>query len=631
MSLLLGIIYFDDNKVEDSSIEKMLDPLKKMPHEKVKVLKHQEAAFAKVLTYGTAEDVFDVLPLNLSENNLLFVAQGRIDNREELVVNLALNPKEEISDAHVMLKAYLKYGDQVQLHLKGDWSLAAYHYDTKKIYITRDTMGYTSIYTYQTKDYFVFSSSIKSILHLSKQKIQLDEEYFISYLSIWKFEQKIAEGKTFYQDVYYIPNGHSLTLSHQKKSVEKYWPKPLVEEIYYQNKQDYVDEFQELFNQSVQRRLRSYKPVASMLSGGLDSSSVSYFAAELLKKQGKLLTTYSHVPFYKDSLQNNPLRNLRELDEQANIQAIVDASGNIQAQYLTSQDFSPFDAMEMGLDILDGPVHAACNIYWIIDLYKTCAQDGFGTLLSGEGGNGSISYAGVDYFSKPSLKRFSNHPYYYLKREVIKPFVFKYFKSHWNKKNPELKNYVQSIYLNPAILDSYGVLNDLEKSESNFQIYHNTAYEAKLRMTQLYYPRSLMGAAFGQYYGIELRDPTCDIDLMNFFFSLPNEAFINSDYQYRMLAKNMMRHKLPDQVINSSKKGLQGSDLTPRILQHEKDLFKMVDQLKEDSRVKQFVDIQKITEDLPLFHANIVRGSEFEKQQKIMKAIHFALFLQRYT
>lgn len=630
MSLLLGIVYFDDKHVDDLSIEKMQEPLKIMPHESIKVVKEREAAFAKFLTYGTAEDVYDVLPLYISVIDTLFVSQGRIDNREELIADLALGKADDISDSFIMLQAYLKYGDQVQLHLKGEWSLAAYQYEAKKLFITRDVMGYTSLYFYQSKEFFAFSSSIKSILQLPKYSVQLNEFYFISYLSIWKFEEKLEDGLTFYKDVYHLPNGYSLFLSHQEKSLKKYWPPKHVNEIYYKNKQDYVDEIVEIFQVAVKRRIRSYKPVASMLSGGLDSSSVSYMAAQLLEQQGKQLSTYSHVPHHTDWLQKHPLSSLRELNEYSNIQSIVEASGNIKANYLSSGDFSPIDGFEIGLDILDGPAHAACNIFWIIDLYKKCAQDGFGTILTGEGGNGSISYTGEDYLLKHSWERMVNHPYRYFKSQLVKPIVLKYFKSIWEKKDPVLIDFVQSVYLNSSLVEKFDIMSDLEKNGSSFLKFFSTAYEAKQRLIQLYIPRSLYGAAFGQYYGIELRDPTCDIDLVNYFFRIPNEEFFDSHYQYRMLVKKMMRNKLPDQILFSNKKGLQNSDLTPRILENKDDLFKVLDTIKNSSMANRYFDLKQLEGDLPIFHTDLENGSAFEKQQKMLKSLQFARFLNKF-
>lgn len=630
MSIILGLVYFDGQHVDDSSMEKMLEPLVKFPHEKIKITKNKEVVFAKMLTYGTAEDVYDVLPLFLSESNILFVSLGRIDNRDELISLLSLSKQDEISDSHIMLQAYLRYGDQVQFHLKGDWCLATYHYDTKKLFITRDTMGYTSLFYYQTEKYFAFSSSIKSILNLPGQNIELNEEYFISYLTIWRFEEKIDRGSTFYKDVYYLPNGHSLGLTNHHITTQKYWPLAHVQEIRYKNPQDYIDEFLEIFQKAVQLRLRSYKPVASMLSGGLDSSSVSVIAAELLKKQGKTLSTYSHIPFYEEFLLTHPLARIRELDERPNIKAIVEHSRNIEPNYLNSSDFSPFKGMEMGLEVLDGPIHGTTNLFWMLDLFSTSAQDGFGSILTGEGGNGSISYTGLDYLLPHSMERLKNRPFQYVKSQIIKPIVFHYFKRFWFRSNPKMLKYIQSMYLNQSVLNKFVMIQDIEKNQLNFQIIHPTVYDAKIRLNQLYTPRSLLGAAIGQYFGIELRDPTCDIDVMNYFFQIPNEVFVDSNYQYRMLIKKIMRNKLPDQVLFAHKKGLQNSDLTPRVLTYEKDIFPLMNTLKNSPMANQYFNLNQLEGDLPLFHAKLDKGSAFEKQQKILKTMQFSLFLKKF-
>lgn len=630
MSLLLGIVYLDEANANESCIEKMLEPLSKFPHESIKITKNKESSFAKMLTFGTAEDVHDALPLYESESDVLFVGLGRIDNRDELIKHLSLRKEEEMSDAYIMLQAYLKYGDQVQFRLKGDWCLAAYHYPSKKLYISRDTMGYTSLYFYQTNEYFAFSSSIKSILNLPGQNFRLNEENFISNLTLWRIEEKIEQGITFYQNVFYLPNGYSLSLTNFQRKLQKYWPSPKITEIHYKNPQDYIEEFLEIFQVAVQRRLRSYKPVASMLSGGLDSSSVSYIAADLLRKDGLSLTTYSHIPFYKDSLLTNPLARLRELDEHSNIKAIVEHSGNIRPNYLTSSDFSPLKGVEMGLDMLSGPLHGACNLYWILDIFESTAKDGFGSILSGEGGNGSISFGGVDYLLPHSLERLIKHPVQYVKNQVLKPIIFHNFKRFWFRKNPVLLKYLHSMYIKPDVLDCYDIVQDIEKNDLNFQKIFTTPYEAKIRFNLFYISRSILGAELGQYHGIELRDPTTDIDLMNYFFQIPNNQLIDSNYQNRMLVKKMMKNKLPDQVLFAPKKGLQSSDLTPRVLKYNNELFSLFDSFKNSRMANQILDLKKLEGDLAIFQAKLEKGSAFEKQQKILKTMQFANFLKQF-
>lgn len=626
MSLILGIIHVEEAHRDSIVIDRMYAPLKDFPQEKFHKIEHDEAAFGKILNYGTPEDVYDQMPVYLSEQNILFTAEGRIDNREELARNLNLSKTETLSDSYFMLQAYLKYGEEVQHKLKGDWSLAVYNFNSKDLFIARDTMGYTAIYFYQTKQYFAFSSSIKSILNLPDFKKQLNEEYFVSALTLWIPTGKEENNETIFQNIFYVRNGHTLQLKDRKIIHSKYWPPENIIEKHYKNKQDYADEMLELMYNAVSVRLRSYKPVASMLSGGLDSSTISYIAADLLKQQNKSLTTFSHVPLFKKELQYHPLAKKRVLDETPYINAVVETSGNINPQFLNSEQISPLQGMNECMLINDGVIHAAANAYWLIDIFKTCAQQGYGTLLTGEGGNGSISFAGVDYLRPFQFSTFISNPYLYFKKQVAKPFALKHLTNWINyiKRASTLENYIINGYLSKEIQAKYNIIDDIRKNRKESLIYTEEIISLKRRFINLYQMRSWFGANFKHYYGVEMRDPTSDIDVMNYFLTIPNEIFFNKFYGNRVLVKNMMKTKLPDSVLFARKNGLQSADIGFRIKSHQEELLYSVCKLKDIELINQ----TKFISDFKTFISQ--KHLQPYQSQHLLKPLHFSLFLQKY-
>ncbi|MCH5689071.1 hypothetical protein LWM68_35350 [Niabella sp. W65] len=90
---------------------------------------------------------------------------------------------------------------------------------------------------------------------------------------------------------------------------------------------------------------------------------------------------------------------------------VVEAAGNMQPVLLNSQHYSILKGMTDAIDILDAPSHASCNLYWMLDIFRTTQQLGFSTLLTGEGGNGSVSFVGIDYLLPFSFSRLKRHPY----------------------------------------------------------------------------------------------------------------------------------------------------------------------------------------------------------------------------
>lgn len=117
MSSIFGIVN-RYGEADNSFLEAMYAPLKDFPHHKFDKKSVQEAAFGKILNYGTPEDVYDAQPIFLSEPNIIFTAEGRIDNREELAKNLGISVNDKLSDTFFMLQAYLKYGEETPHKLK---------------------------------------------------------------------------------------------------------------------------------------------------------------------------------------------------------------------------------------------------------------------------------------------------------------------------------------------------------------------------------------------------------------------------------------------------------------------------------------------------------------------------------
>ncbi|HRB80474.1 MAG TPA: asparagine synthase-related protein, partial [Niabella sp.] len=130
------------------------------------------------------------------------------------------------------------------------------------------------------------------------------------------------------------------------------------------------------------------------------------------------------------------------------------------------------------------------------------------------------------------------------------------------------------------------------------------------------------------YYGIELRDPTIDVDLMNYFFRIPNEVFFDDDYNNRMLVKRMMKGRLPDSVLFEKRKGLQSADILYRIKAQWAELTMAIESIKCSSVVNHYLDTKRMSETWYQYQKQDY--VETFKLQTILKALQFGLFLQMH-
>jgi asparagine synthase (glutamine-hydrolysing) len=140
----------------------------------------------------------------------------------------------------------------------------------------------------------VFASEVKALLSLPQVPGRINEARIADYL-VSELEG-IDKTCTFYQEIFRLPPAQSATVSCENVSTQSYWALDPTREVHYSSDADYAEAFREIFTEAVRCRLRSAGRPASMLSGGLDSSSIVGVARQLLSGNGSgPLLTFSAV------------------------------------------------------------------------------------------------------------------------------------------------------------------------------------------------------------------------------------------------------------------------------------------------------------------------------------------------
>jgi len=169
--------------------------------------------------------------------------------------------------------------------------------------------------------------------------------------------------------------------------------------------------------------------VGSTLSSGLDSSSVSVMAANLLKKKGIRLPVFTSIPQY-DCQQL--IGQKRIVDEGPLAAKVVDHNGNMDHYLLKSENISVLEGIKKALWIHDQPVHASGNAYWIVDMMDKARLIGCSVLLTGQCGNATISWPTPAYYNwyispRVPVINFKNlADWKLLQKNIIKPVLPNY-------------------------------------------------------------------------------------------------------------------------------------------------------------------------------------------------------------
>ena len=206
---------------------------------------------------------------------------GRLDNREDLLLRMQDGLGNETCDALLALAAYQQGGADGFRNLIGDWSLAIWDQAREAIVLASDYAGVRPLYYCVQSERVLWSTRLKPLVEWA-QASEIDDEYVAAFLSFGA-----CPHRTPYRGIYSVPPGHSVVVSRDGTVIRPFWELPFGDTVRYRNESDYEERLVELFREAVRCRLRSDKPVLADLSGGLDSSSIVCMATQLMRSEGR--------------------------------------------------------------------------------------------------------------------------------------------------------------------------------------------------------------------------------------------------------------------------------------------------------------------------------------------------------
>lgn len=181
------------------------------------------------------------------------------------------------SDTEVVLNAYLEWGQKFINKVDGMFGLAICDKRDGTIKLFRDRVGVKPLYYYYNGFDFGFSSELKGILNMcTTVSFEINNTAVYDYLHYLY----IPEPKTYFKNVHRLLPGHCLIFDIQKRTIIKdssYWRLKVNANQGPQRKQkDVIEELKYLIKESVEEQMVADVPVGTFLSGGVDSSIVTY-------------------------------------------------------------------------------------------------------------------------------------------------------------------------------------------------------------------------------------------------------------------------------------------------------------------------------------------------------------------
>jgi len=622
MSAIYGTI--SESEAVHNDINSHLKPFGNYKFDRNSKMRFNKVQFACYHQELTVEAKSEVLPFLDRKSNCIITADAILDNRKELIELLGVM-SDEVTDSYLILEAYYKWGNDSPKYLLGSFAYSIYNRELDELILVRDQIGTRTLYYRCDESEFVFSTLMNP---LRRKNQDLNDTYIKRFLAINTVIHDYHSTDTIYKEINHVLPGHMIIYKNSKIVKSCYWRLGMNKRKRRKKRsfEETNKEYKKIFDEAILCRLRSSGEVGIALSGGYDSSAIACTAAKKMKLENRQLYTYTSIASSKFDVT---VSDLLSIDESELVRDIGKMYPNM---VLSIQDFhslTPINTIDKIMEIVEQPFKTNVNAYWDNAITEIASQDNCKVLLTGQTGNSTFSYTDIDkyYFhlvKTLQLKKFydefsQNCRYYNLSRiKNIKRLVKKVFKPErfngrtdlieYVKINDEERKYLIDFMNND--IASYDITKSIheviENSIEPSVINHISAIETKVGLAN----------------NIITRDPTRDVRLLEFLYELSIENFNYRAYG-RTLATAYMKDLVPDSVIFSKLKGIQGADYIHRINDEWEEFFRdLNNDLASCEYIKNFIDIEVLKLDLNEFET-----LKLEDNRKYMRKIVNLLIL----
>lgn len=526
---IAGVISFrDDMRGEMKSCELMQKALLRRGPDQRGIFLSKETAFVH-----TRLAVIDIsggrqpMTATVGGHSYTIVYNGELYNTKEIRDVLSADFQIETkSDTEIVLLSYIKWGADCVSHFNGIFAFAVYDESEHKVFLARDRIGVKPLFYYKSERKLIFASELDALLQYPDIPHEIDENGVAELLLL-------APGRTagsgVIKGIEEIKSGYCGFYDENGLNLWQYWRLHAYElnETFEQT----VEHVRELLLDSIRRQLVSDVPVCTFLSGGLDSSLISSVASSELKKQGKILHTFSVD--YQDNEKYFTKSHFQPNSDPEYINCMVD--------YLKSvHHWTVIDVTEL-VDELEDAVYArglpsmadvdASMLIFCREIKK------YGTVaLSGECAD--ELFGGYPWYRDKNIRMTDGFPWAQ-STSYRKRFICDYYAD-----KIDAEDFVYSAYRKTAdYAEKLPADNELEyrmreMTQLNFDWFMQNLLDRKDRMSM--------------YSGLEVRVPFCDYRIAEYTYNIPWKY---KDYKGREkgLLREAMKDWLPEKVLERKK------------------------------------------------------------------------------
>jgi len=244
------------------------------------------AGLGHALMRSTRESERERQPLTVDQRAWI-VADARVDGRQELIRSLAEESASEhwiadASDAELILRAYLAWGEGCLERLWGEFAFVIWDASRQQLLAARDHFGVKPLFYAKASKTLLISNTLDCLRQYPAISGRLDDLAIADFLLFDGIEEP---GASAFVDIRRVPPAHILTSTAGQTSLRRYWQLSITEPLGYRRQSDYLERFSELLDVAVADRLPT-DSAGVWMSGGLDSTTVAASAKRIFVRRG---------------------------------------------------------------------------------------------------------------------------------------------------------------------------------------------------------------------------------------------------------------------------------------------------------------------------------------------------------
>lgn len=482
------------------------------------------------------------------EGDLAGAISGVLDDQEALAKELALcgSPAADLQPASLLVAAWRAWGEETPARLRG--VLAAAVTDGDRLWTWRDHLGYRALFYRDDAAGTYVASEAKQVV----AGAGIPREPDLDVLEHVFFTDYDDETPTALRGVLRLPKATVLRAGRDRLARRRYWhPEALLETGRYTST-EIGERFESLFSTAVDRTLTGNDMVS--LSGGIDSTAIAAFAAPLSQERfGRPVAALTAV------FPDQPA-----VDESAYVELMAARCGMPLHTY--HRQLSPLDKLDRWTALFDGLVPVLVTPDAEVN-FMTAKAAGYTNILYG------FAAELVMDMRRALLSHFLAHgrigplvhhmrmrlergkPPLGVARQVAGglipgPAYRTYLRARPPRRGSRVPAWIDVQKVNRrAIRESVAPARQWTKAQLGFAG-PGLSVEAH--------------EVLQEHFGVRSRHPWVDVDLWEFFLSLPAEQKF-PDVRSKGLVRDLLRGRVPDEILDRTEKTVFNDSFTARI------------------------------------------------------------------